>query len=152
MFDLKKLKSLENGCLLTSCNKLEEFLTDGQHKDIDGRDLYTELKLLIDGLPQEITRPIDVLNHLMEFDYCYPNAWIAYRVLLTIPVTDASGERSFSKLKLIKNYLRSTMSQERLNGLAMLSIENDLAKKIDYEALIDNFASANADARGARFL
>ena len=46
-------------------------------------------------------------------------------LFLTLPVTVATAERSFSKLKLIKNYLRSTMGQERLSGLAMLSIEND---------------------------
>ena len=64
-------------------------------------------------------------------DGCYPYAWIAYRILLTIPVTVASTKRSFSKLKLIKSYLRLTMSQERLNGLAMLSIKKDLAFKLD---------------------
>ncbi|XP_050919588.1 uncharacterized protein LOC127137146 [Lathyrus oleraceus] len=48
------------------------------------------------------------------------------RILLTIPVTVASAERSFSKLKLLKTYLRSTMSQERLNGLALIAIENDI--------------------------
>uniref|UniRef100_A0A3B1J2K6 DUF4371 domain-containing protein n=1 Tax=Astyanax mexicanus TaxID=7994 RepID=A0A3B1J2K6_ASTMX len=46
----------------------------------------------------------------------------ALKLFLTIPVTVASAERSFSKLKMIKNYLRSTMSQDRLSGLAMLSI------------------------------
>ena len=45
--------------------------------------------------------------------------------LLTIPVTVASAERSFSKLKLIKSYLRSTMSQDRLSGLAILPIEKE---------------------------
>ncbi len=48
-------------------------------------------------------------------------------IFLTIPVTVASAERSFSKLKLIKNYFRSTMSQEKLSTLSILSIENELA-------------------------
>ena len=42
-----------------------------------------------------------------------------YRIMLTISV--ASVEKSFSKLKLIKSYLRSTMSQQRLNKLTLLS-------------------------------
>uniref|UniRef100_A0A096MHE8 HAT C-terminal dimerisation domain-containing protein n=1 Tax=Poecilia formosa TaxID=48698 RepID=A0A096MHE8_POEFO len=55
----------------------------------------------------------------------------AFLLFLTLPVSVASSERSFSKLKIIKNYLRSTMGQERLSGLAILSIENERAKKMD---------------------
>ena len=69
----------------------------------------------------------------------YPNAFIAYRILLTIPVTVALVKRSFSKLKLLKFYLRSTMSQERLNELVILSIEQDLLENIEYKSLISNF-------------
>jgi len=61
--------------------------------------------------------------------------------MLTIPLSVASAQRSFSKLKLIKSYLRSTMSQQRLNKLALLSIEKDILNKINYDNLIDNFAS-----------
>jgi len=43
--------------------------------------------------------------------------------MLTISVSIVSAERSFSKLKLIKSYLRSTMSQQILNGLTLLFIE-----------------------------
>jgi hypothetical protein len=72
---------------------------------------------------------------------CFPNASIAYRILLTIAVTVASAEISFSKLKLLKSYLRSTMSQEILNGLAILSIEQDLLENVEYKSLISNFAA-----------
>ena len=53
----------------------------------------------------------------------------------------ASAERSFSKLKLIKSYLRSTMSQKRLNGLAILSIEKEMLEELEYKNLISQFAS-----------
>ena len=65
-------------------------------------------------------------------------------------VTVASAERSFSKLKLIKTYLRSSMSQERLNGLETLAIIKDMLVDIDVDALINDFASQNA--RRNRFL
>ena len=73
----------------------------------------------------------------------YPNAIIAYRILLTIPVTVASAERSFSKLKLLKSYLRSTMTQEPLNGLVTIALEIDVLEKINYEDIIEAFISTN---------
>ena len=69
--------------------------------------------------------PVEILKFLKRHD-CFPNATIAYRVLLTIPVTVASAERSFSKLKLLKSYLCSTMIQERLNDLTMIALESDI--------------------------
>ena len=62
----------------------------------------------------------------------------------SLPVTVASAERSFSKLKLIKNYLRSNMGQERLVDLAILGIESDLAKSIDFDRIINSFAAEKA--------
>ena len=73
----------------------------------------------------------------------YYGVRIAYRILLTIPVIVVSAERSFSKLKLIKSYLRSTMSQEILNVLAMLSIGKNMVEKLDYVNLISTFAAKN---------
>jgi hypothetical protein len=74
---------------------------------------------------------------------CYPNASIAYSILFTVLVTVASVERSFSKLNLLKNYLRSPMTQERLNGLATLCIEKKLLDEIDIKSIIDIFVSKN---------
>jgi len=53
-----------------------------------------------------------------------------------LPVTVATAETSFSKLKIIKTYLRSTMSQERLDGLAIISIEHECAKDTDFDQVI----------------
>ena len=61
----------------------------------------------------------------------YPYIFTAYMMYMTVPVTVATAERSFSKLKLIKSFLRSSMSQERLSRLALLSIENERAKSFD---------------------
>ena len=50
--------------------------------------------------------PIKVLNYLKMLD-SFPNAYITYKILLTIHVTVVSAKKkSFSKLKLIKSYLR----------------------------------------------
>jgi hypothetical protein len=88
----------------------------------------------------------EILQFVKATD-CYPNVSIAYRILLTIPVTVASAERSFSKLKLLKNYLRSTMLQERPNGLAICSIESDIFDGINLDSVIEDFASRNARRR-----
>ncbi|PWA74998.1 zinc finger MYM-type protein 1 [Artemisia annua] len=143
LFTSSKLNSFDDNTLKSYCSHLEAALKNNEQSDIDAKDLFVELRLLNNYLPNQNLGPSDILNFLKEHDF-FPNAMIAYRVLLTIPVTVASAERSFSKLKLLKSFLRSTMSQERLNGLASIAIENGLLESVDYEALINNFASKNA--------
>lgn len=65
-------------------------------------------------------------------------------LFLTIPVTVATAERSFSKLKIIKTYLRSTMGQERLSCLSILSIEHKIANRLrsNPDQIIRKFADA----------
>ncbi|XP_070052329.1 uncharacterized protein [Nicotiana tomentosiformis] len=143
LFSGKKLRSLNDGNLKTRCLNLEFFLKHNNQSDIDSLDLFSELKVFLEIVQVEDNSLIDTLNQIKRFD-SFSNAYIAYRIMLTISVTVASAERSFSKLKLIKSYLRSTMSQERLNGLAILSIEKDLLGEINYKKIISNFASKKA--------
>jgi hypothetical protein len=58
-------------------------------------------------------------------------------------VTVASAERSFSKLKLLKSYLRSTMTRQRLTDLATISLESGLLDKIEYDHIVEEFILRN---------
>ena len=122
------------------------------HCDVYGNELFQELRYLKTLLRMEVTKSIDILNFIKSYreEGGFQAVWVTYRILLTIPVIVALAERSFSKLKLIKTYLRSTMSQERLNGLAMISIENEYLDKLNFDNLIEEFASKNA--RRSNFL
>ncbi|XP_019184961.1 PREDICTED: zinc finger MYM-type protein 1-like, partial [Ipomoea nil] len=141
LFSSHKLQLMADMDLKSCCICLEAALKrDEQCGDIDGNELYIELKLLREILSKENIGAVSILNSLKQMG-CFPNATIAYRILLTIPITVASAERSFSKLKLLKSYLRSSMLQERLNGLALISIENEILEEIDIKSLVDDFAS-----------
>ena len=137
-----KFRSMNDEELLECCIKLESFLEYKQVKDIDSDVLFQELVDLKKILPMKVKKAIDILHFLRSYseDGCFLMVWVAYRIMLTIPVIIASVERSFSKLKLIKTYLRSTMSQERLNGLAIISIENEYLEKLEYDKFIEKFA------------
>ena len=81
----------------------------------------------------------------------YPDVCTAYMMYMTVLITVATAERSFSKLKLIKNFFRSSMSRKRLSGLALLSTENERAKSLDFRKVIQQFASAKARQKNSSF-
>ena len=56
----------------------------------------------------------------------------------------SSAERFFAKLKLIKTYLKFIISQESLDGLALLAIKNEAAKQLNTDNLLDSFANNKA--------
>ncbi|RXN31951.1 isoleucine--tRNA cytoplasmic [Labeo rohita] len=60
----------------------------------------------------------------------FPNVYICLRLYLTLPISNWSGEQSFSVLKRVKNYIRSSVTERMLNNIALLAIENT---SMDYE-------------------
>jgi hypothetical protein len=72
--------------LQNKCLNLKGFLK----YDLDGLDLFSELKVLKEILQIEKSASIDILNYMKRFDF-FSNACIAYRILLTILVTVASA-------------------------------------------------------------
>lgn len=143
LFRVGKLRNMSDGDLLKHCKDLEIHLSDGSSKDIDFMELYNELinlKLVVN----EDTTPLEALSIVKYSKECFPNVDIALRILLTIPVTSACAERSFSKLKLIKTYLRNKLCQENLSGLSIISIKKNISETINYDDIIDQFAAKKA--------
>jgi hypothetical protein len=131
--------------LLGKCTKLQEKFTFEGQSDIIAIELYDELCSLRNYV-DKVMSPIELLDYLCVNNLLsvFPSTAIVLRLLLTAPVTVASAERSFSKLKLIKNYLRSTMSQERLSSLAIISVESEIGESLDYDNMLTAFAKAKA--------
>ena len=121
--------------------------------DVDSVVLRHELVSLVPLMrnhPKSPRTGEELLQYLANFDedVC-PNLRSAIRVLLTLGASIAGCERSFSKLKLILNYLRTTMMQERLDSLALLSIEKKMTKALSYEDTVSDFV--NAHVRRTKF-
>ena len=66
------------------------------------------------------------------------------RLYFTIPVTTATAERSFSALRRVKTYLRSTMSQCRLNNVLLLHCHKDMTDNINISDIAKAFISVNS--------
>nr|CAH7743193.1 unnamed protein product [Callosobruchus chinensis] len=117
-------------------------------KKFDTIKLKTELTVLYNS-------PDYIQNNLQEFykyiksselDKAFPEAFKLADLLLTIPATSASVERSFSAMKRIKTCQRNTQLQDRMSSLSLISIEknflNGLMKRPSfYDSVIEIFAN-----------
>jgi hypothetical protein len=93
--------------------------------------------------------PLEMLNIMVENDLQsgFPNVFVALRIYFTLPISNACAERSFSHMGRVKSALRSTMGQQRLSHLAILNIENDIVAQLDFDNLINTFASTKSRKR-----
>ncbi|XP_065650463.1 uncharacterized protein LOC136078618 [Hydra vulgaris] len=146
-YDLFKLEAV------TICNDLIKSAKLLQHSypyDLT-KHFPTQLINSITFIKNDITEAttlIDLADILLikySFMKCdFSDVNTAILLLMTIPVTVASAERSFSKLKIIKSYLRNSMSQERLKHCAILAIENEKAQTLELDEVIAKFANKKA--------
>jgi len=86
--------------------------------------------------PEDIAQLITLLNPASGF----PDLRRLLQLALTVPIANVAAERSFSSMRNIRTYTRSTMAEQRLSTIALLNIENELAKKIDLDKMVDVFA------------
>lgn len=144
---LRQLKSLTAEEIL----KRSPIIVSSYPDDVED-GLGNELVHFAELLKTDVAAGIDSKKHeALELQFyklltknslesCFPNVEIVLRIYLSLMITNCSGERSFSTLKRIKNVLRNTMGQERLNDLTIMNIENDLLRNIDLTSVISKFA------------
>jgi hypothetical protein len=94
---------------------------------------------LFSSTDREIT--IDLIQNELTED-AYPQYYKMVQLALTLPVGSATSERSFSAMRRIRNWLRSTMGRERFSSLALLNIECDLTAELVPEDLVLMYANS----------
>uniref|UniRef100_A0A1X7VH27 HAT C-terminal dimerisation domain-containing protein n=1 Tax=Amphimedon queenslandica TaxID=400682 RepID=A0A1X7VH27_AMPQE len=85
--------------------------------------------------------------YLLSSQPAYATVWNLVQIALTITVTSAESERSFSSLKRIETKLRTRMTEDRLSDPALLSIEQEVAENLNMDSIIEEFASVDNSRR-----
>ena len=99
-----------------------------EHSDLNSNELAIELIQAKNILhKKDITIIAGAIQELLPLKVAFPELLKLLQMSLTLAVSTAQCERSFSSLKRIKSSLRSTMSEDRLNNLAILSIEKNIS-------------------------
>ena len=126
LYDIKKLEKCDKKVVFKEYMDLQLALTSENEDsaDINATELCDELFALSRKITDKSSTKV-ILDYLcrMGLVALFPNVYVAIRILLTLPITVVSAERSFSKLKLIKTYLRSSISQDHLVGQSTIFIE-----------------------------
>ena len=75
---------------------------------------------------------LQAANALRPLTAAFPTLLTLYQLALTLPISTASCERSFSCIKRVKTYARSSMGEDRLCGLSLMSIESELTRPANF--------------------
>ncbi len=84
----------------------------------------------------------EALKMLQPTKFIYRNIYIVLRLYALISVPIAGAEPSFSILKLIKTYLHNRTSDERFSDLVVINIHENIARELNSESIIDEFAKS----------
>lgn len=164
--DYKLILMIEN-CLLIHTNKYLEREAEALNKFYkfaeDVSQLYREIEIYRNCIIGQHNNSDTSLSSSSIEDYAslflkyelksmLPLVWHLFEVILTCPVSTASAERYFSSLKRLKTYLRNTMGQERLSGLALMTIEKHNTLKLMSQEGLDILTEKFASQKNRRML
>ena len=82
-----------------------------------------------------------------EMHLTYSEVHNILQLYLTVPITSATSERSFSALKVVNTYLCSSVSEQRLDNCLLLHIYKDLTDSCDMEKVAKDFIAVNTERR-----
>lgn len=124
MYRIGKLKYYDDNFIKKYCHDLQNVSSEGDSREISRADLFMKL-LIFRHITYDNTTLLQVLASLKNVFSLFSNIEVAIRIMLTIPVISVGAEGTFSKPKLIKNYLRCTLSQIHNTSYltAIISIE-----------------------------
>ena len=125
--------------------------------DIDLSKLNFQLQMLPDLIKsrnqqvsnspiKEVTNVKTIATMMNELPVCktmFSEISRLLQIFFTIPVTTSTAERTFSLLRRLKTFLRSTMTQPRLNNLMMLYVHREKTSKLDMNGIAETFVNVN---------
>uniref|UniRef100_A0A8D8ETT4 Zinc finger MYM-type protein 1 n=4 Tax=Culex pipiens TaxID=7175 RepID=A0A8D8ETT4_CULPI len=156
-FDTKAFKfMLKAEQFLLGQNDKKEEIASFYRDDINMESLLQQREMLFDIMNGKnkqrecLQSFIDMFKEEPSLKEVLPEVHKFLRLLMTIPVTSATAERSFSGLKRLKTFLRSTMTQQRLNSLAIINFHKAEAEGLNIDQIADEFIT-KSDIRKRTF-
>lgn len=135
-------------------NELESVRDGSFAQDLNLPSLEKQLPLLVDaaklGFVNKVTSIRNItaaMNANPSYKVVLSEIYKLLRLYLTIPVTSATSERTFSVLKRLLVYLRSTMTEKRLNNCLLVHIHKDIIDELNLKEIAVEFVSTNDERR-----
>lgn len=154
---VKEMKSLISNFI--NCSKYESIFNNIEYSVGPEEDEEEEIRLLIENeidlnettamsngnvklipMGSKICHCLQCILYFFNQDdrmNKYENIYKLYKYVATLPSTQVKCERDFSKMKIIKSRLRSTLTDESLESLMIISTESDMFQNIDLENILD---------------
>src|SRR5678816_3657010 len=114
----------------------KENLPDPQEQTLKGEWCLWQRKWLLEN-----EKPKTAIGALAKCDKRrFPNIATLMNILAVLSVSTATVERTFSTLRRLKTYLRNSVGEDRITGLALLSIHRDLSTEVNNENILNHLS------------